>query len=188
MKCQYVGCNSSGHEAKHHHMAVTDYMNPSGGAKGKGSGGGAGGKGSWTNPKGGATRPAPFVPRKETTYTWPTPAWKEPAQPGALAGGETRVPCKYGYKCREVLSTGKCENHHSKEDFKFMTDKYKAKKLAQKGMEKGKKKGDGKKAEGQQRKGDKGKGKGPATNDRKCYLCQGPHLQRIVLGHSSLIR
>jgi hypothetical protein len=60
-----------------------------------------------------------------------------------------------------------------------MTDKFKAQKLAKKGLEKGKAKGDGKKTEGQQKKGDKGKGKGTAANDRKCYICQSTaHLQK----------
>jgi hypothetical protein len=40
-RCTYVGCNSSSHEATHHHMAITDYKTPNPGG-GKGKGGGAG--------------------------------------------------------------------------------------------------------------------------------------------------
>ena len=123
----------------------------------------------------------PFVPKKETTY-WPRAGG--PIQPGPPTGSGgndptgTRTPCRFGWKCRAVLTTGKCENYHTKEDFKFLTDKFKAQKLAKKGMEKGKAKGDGKKTEGQQKKGEEGKGKGTAANDRKCYICQGNHLQK----------
>jgi hypothetical protein len=104
-RCTYVGCNSSSHEAKHHHMAITDYKTPNPGG-GKGKGGGAGPYQNWNYDRNN-DRKTPFVPTKETQYR---PQWQSGGQTNPSGGkGKTgsptgsganptgmRDPCKYG--------------------------------------------------------------------------------------------
>jgi hypothetical protein len=121
-------------------MAVTDFKgaapNPGGGG-GKGKGGGSGSNQNWNN----NDKNTPFVPKKETPF-WPQ--WKSGGQtkPGSPTGSGInnpvgmQDPCKYGWKCKDVLTTGKCSKYHPKDEFKFLIDKFRAQ-ASKKGTGKG---------------------------------------------------